>query len=546
MIQKGDSYYHCFGCGAHGDAIQFLMTHQKLNFSEAIESLAQRFHVHLEQVEKVEEQSGPSKSTLKEALHHATHLYHFYLLHTSEGHEALRYLYSRGIDLDFIRLFQIGLAPKKQGILRKIMHAKGVYDEVLIAAGLLSSNNEKGYREFFSSRITFPIRDPLGATIGFSARKYQEDTYGGKYVNTPETALFKKSRVLFGLNYCRKRIAKEKKVIIVEGQIDALRLIQAGFNITVAAQGTAFGEGHLKELLNLGVLEVYLALDADQAGQEAIKKTGNLFQKVGIEVCVVNIPPGEDPDSFLKNHGPPAFLKLLENSIDYLTFLVKHHSSQYNLNSPASKNQLIELISKQIREWDHPLMVHESLRKLAYLTQVSENMIGVENGHTSNLYIKKTANIGLETIDPDLILETDFLRWLILMGQSKPHFIELAKINISYESLHVTSCRHLYQAYLNCYQNSQPTDLISLSIHLEDAGAQQLLSDLLQKIVNKDKADQQFQETIQKILERNWMELREEIKMKIHSAQFDEEEVLKLAKQFNELRENQPKVKLTP
>lgn len=254
MIQKGDSHYHCFGCGAHGDAIQFLMSHQKMSFIEAVESLAQRFHVHLEKLEDKEEQKGPSKALMKEALNFAAQFYHHALLHTAEGHEALQYLYKRGLDLDFIRHFQIGLAPKAHpGLLRKVMQAKSIYPDVLLEAGLLGEGRDGNFRDFFSDRIMFPIHHHTGGVIGFSARKYKEDTFGGKYVNTPETPLFKKSKVLFGLNYCRRRIAKERKAIVVEGQIDALRLIHAGFNITVAGQGTAFGEGHVKELMTLKI-----------------------------------------------------------------------------------------------------------------------------------------------------------------------------------------------------------------------------------------------------------------------------------------------------
>ena len=288
IVQGGDTYYHCFGCGAHGDAIQFLMTHQKMSFGEAVESLAQRFHVHLELVEDRQEKKGVNKALLKEALNDACQFFHFSLLHTSEGHDALQYLYGRGIDLEFIDNFQVGLAPKMQGSLRKVMQAKNIRDEILVEAGLLTSTKEGQWRDFFSDRIMFPIHSHSGEVIGFSGRKYKEETFGGKYVNTPETALFKKSRVLFGLNYSRKRIAKERKAIIVEGQIDALRLIQTGFNVTVAGQGTAFGEGHVKELMILGVNQVFLALDADKAGQEATAKIGHLFQKEGIDVKVVN------------------------------------------------------------------------------------------------------------------------------------------------------------------------------------------------------------------------------------------------------------------
>ena len=149
MIQKGDTHYHCFGCGAHGDAIQFLMAHLKMNFSDAVESLAERFHVHLEYLEDVETNKGPNKTFLKEALEQACRFYHFYLLHTKEGHEVLHYLYKRGIDLDFINQFQVGLAPKIPGYFRKIMHAKFIKDETMALAGLIAESKDGRWRDFF-------------------------------------------------------------------------------------------------------------------------------------------------------------------------------------------------------------------------------------------------------------------------------------------------------------------------------------------------------------------------------------------------------------
>ena len=430
MIQKGDTHYHCFGCGAHGDAISFLMIQLKMNFTDAVESLAQRFNVHLEFSQSSDEKKGPNKTALKQALDHACGFYHLMLLHTAEGHAALNYLYNRGLDLDFIRQFQIGLAPKASGALRKVMHAKSIKDETMMEAGLIAHGKDGGWRDFFYDRITFPIRDASGAVIGFSARKYKEDTFGGKYVNTSETPLFKKSRILFGLNYSRRRIAKERKAIIVEGQIDALRLIEAGFNITVAGQGTAFGDGHVKELMNLGLNQVFLALDADDAGQEAISKIGNLFQKEGVEVRVVRMPPGSDPDAFLREEGQEAFLKLLERSEDFLAFMVRHESRRVNIESPAGKNEIMRTILQKIYDWDQPLMIHESKRKLAQLLQVPESMVGIDQLHNPNLYIKKSASAGLQSVDPDRILEIDFLRWLFLMGVAQPHLLQTAQRNV--------------------------------------------------------------------------------------------------------------------
>jgi DNA primase len=540
MVQKGDTHYHCFGCGAHGDAIQFLMEHQKLTFTDSIEFLAQRFNVLLEVKEGKEEETGPKKGYIKEALHFACDLFHFYLLHTEEGHEALQYLYKRGLDLDFIRKFRIGLAPKTSGVTRKAMHAKRFSDEVLQAAGLITDKK----REFFQERITFPICDATGAVIGFSARKYHEETFGGKYVNTPETPLFKKSRVLFGLNYSRRRIAKERQAIIVEGQIDALRLIDTGFDITVAGQGTAFGEGHIREMLQLGVHQVWLAFDPDEAGQNAAMKVGDLFQKASVEVKIVALPAGMDPDSFLRRKGPEAFSELIANSVDYLTFLVAHLSKQIDMNSPAGKNELVQQIANQIRQWDQPVMVQESLRKLATLTRIPETLIGVDTSRSPNMYIKKRANAGLHEINPDLILETDFLRWPFLMGEQQPEFVELARANIQKEQLRVPACQNLYAVYLKSYAEETPRDLLSLVMELGDESGQEVLSVLMQKRINRDRGKDQLIETMQRILDRNWMQERERIQMQIQAGDLNDDQVIELMKTFDEIKKAQPKVKV--
>lgn len=535
IIQKGDTHYHCFGCGAHGDAIQFLMSHQKMSFADSVEYLAQRFQVHLEKVEDNKEK-GPDKTPLKSALEAACLFFHFCLLHTLEGHEALHYLFSRGIDLEFIHHFKIGLAPKNPGIFRKAMHSKGISDQVLRDAGLLSLTKEGKWRDFFSDRITFPIHHYSGYVIGFSARKYKNGTFGGKYVNTPETPLFKKSRVLFGLNYSRKRIAKERKAIVVEGQVDALRLIQSGFNFTVAGQGTAFGIEHVKELTQLGINTVYLALDSDQAGQEAACKIGHLFQKEGVEARIIQMPAGSDPDVFLREEGPDAFLKLLETSMEYLQFLIRHLSQNFNIDSPAAKNEMIHHATKLIREWDHPLMVHETLRKLAHMMKVPEDMVGVGRDHVPHVYVKTTGSIGMQTIDPDRILETDLLRWLLLIGQEQRQIVELIMQYLSKEDFHVSICQKIFDQYRHNWESGKSCDLIALAIDLDDAEGQLVLSDLVQKKINKERSDQLVLETIQKMLDRNWIMKREAIKMKIQSGSCSDTEVIELVKQFDSLK----------
>ena len=542
VVQRGEQHYHCFGCGAHGDAIQFLMLHLKMNFSEAVQHLAQRFNVSLHYA-AAEQDQGPNKAALKEALRLANEFYQFMLLHTSEGHEALHYLYKRGIDLDFVRQFGIGYAPRSSGMLRKALHSKFVKDQIMAEAGLIQEAKTGGWRDFFHERITFPICDAAGNPIGFSARKFKEATYGGKYVNSPETPLFKKSRVLFGLHHCRRRIAKEQEAMIVEGQIDALRLIAAGFGITVAGQGTAFGEGHLKELMTLGIHRVFLALDSDEAGRQAAMKIGHLFQKNGVEVKVVQLPAGSDPDSFLREQGPERFLEQMHGSVDYIRFAVDCLGAKRDIDSPAGKNQLVGELVKQIRSWDQPVMVHESLRKLAHLVRVPEEMVGVGQEYMPNLFVKKAAVAGLQSVDPDKILESDLLRWLLLEGQEQELFFEIAMFNLQPESFRDPVCQGVYRVLLERFCKGSKGDLISIAGHLEEVmGGQELLTELLQKKINRDRAESHFKETVQKILERNWMLKREEVKSRIHSAQLSEEEALALAKEFDQIKRSPPKI----
>lgn len=534
LIHKGDSHYHCFGCGAHGDAISFLMEYAKMTFVEALESLAERFQVSLEKVE--EEEKGPDKKKLKQVLERASVFYRFFLLHSDEGKIALQYLYKRDIDLAFIERFEIGYAPKQGDMLYKLLKAEGFPDEDLQLAGLYLPSRRK---DFFTERITFPIRDRMGAVIGFSARKFKEETFGGKYINTSETPLFKKSQVLFGFCYSRHRMAKERKAIIVEGQIDALRLIFEGFDFTVAGQGTAFGDGHVKELLGLGVQQVYLAFDGDRAGKEAAVKVGDLFQKKGVEVLLLSLPTGSDPDSFLREKGKEAFAKLLENGIDYLSFYYRHLSESQDLTSPAQKNTIVEKIASTIRAWEHPVLVHESLKKLAKMADLPPEALGsqmVSPPIQAPRYYPKTPL----TIQPDRILEMDLLRWLLVFPDpTSSHFLMIQK-NLCKKDFRIPACAEFFETYLRLSLEERK-EWLTLAGHLTKQEEQDLFHELLQKKINKQRASEHVQETIKKILQRNWMQQKEEILERMRKSP-TEEESFRLSQEFNELNKKPPEI----
>ncbi len=541
IVDVSDHHYHCYGCGAHGDAIGFLMELNKMSFSDAVEALAQRFGVHLDHEESSDAPKGPPKQKLREVMTFAGRFFHFCLLHTEEGQEALNYLYQRGLDLAFIRRFEIGLAPSDGDLLPELCREKRWGFDLLETVGL-AVHRQGRRRSFFDSRITFPIRDPMGNIIGFSARKYKEETFGGKYVNTPETPLFKKSRVLFGLDASRRRIAKEHQVIIVEGQIDALRLIEEGFNFSVAGQGTAFGKDHAAELIKLGVQKVFLAMDADEAGREASAKVGNLFQKEGVEVRVVEMEPGSDPDTLLREEGPEAFHKRLDSSIDYLTFLVNHNGRYINLDTPSGKNQLVTKLTAQIREWSKPVMVHESLRKLAGLAHVPEEIVGVGQQPMRNYAIQQSATVrahgGIE-IDPDRILEMDLLRLLLLTAKEKPELAKLIQREIAPEALHNGLCQETYRIALSRIEEGKPLDLFSLAMSSEKI--QEALDELNARKVNPDRLEELVVTTVNKILERNWLQQRQQVQVKIQSATQSYDESMVLVQEMADLGNQPPK-----
>lgn len=541
QIGRGDAHYHCFGCGAHGDAIQFLMDFNGLNFTDAVQQLADRFGVTLECVEKGEKYKGINKRRLKEAMGEAARFYHFYLMRTQEGHQALKYLFNRGLNQKFIEGFEFGFAPKEKDLFQIYMKEKGFSKKELAQCGLVKEKDQ-GTRDFFYDRITIPIKDALGGVIGFTARKWKEETFGGKYVNTPETPLFKKSRVLFGLPYCRRRIAKEQQALIVEGQLDALRLIEAGITFTVSGQGTAFGQEHAQELLNLGIKKVYLAFDADQAGKEATRKVGDLFQKEGIEVLVIDIPYGKDPDTLLQQEGKDKFLKRIEVALDYLTFLVHFLSEKIDVTSPAGKSQVVREVTQQIKSWGNRLMEHESLKKLAELLSLPQNVL-MEGGMGSapRVSIRTGSRLGEMAVPLQNFLEKELLRFLLLLAQDEGVLV-VAKANISPETLKDPIYREIYSRLLEVLEEGSHSVNFSLYEKLETDEARRLLDELTSKKMELKDAKAHLEEAVRKLLERNWMERREAIKMKLHSGELTDDEALEMVKEFDRLKSERPKV----
>jgi DNA primase len=296
--------YHCFGCGVGGDSISFVRETESLDFVGAIEWLAERFRVPLEYEDASPEADAKRhrRQRLYALLDQAAAFYERVLWETPAGEPVREYLTSRGLGEEVCREFRLGLSPSGAK-LSKGAAEKGFTREELAAAGLLSRRGG----DYFERRLMFPLTDARGRIVGFQARKLHEnDPLRGKYVNSPESELFRKSNVLYGFNLARAAISKEDRALVVEGNTDVIALRQAGVLPVVASMGTALTEAQLKELGRL-TKRVYLCFDADAAGEDATLRGMELALKQGFDVRVVALPkgkdPADDPDGFEERLG---------------------------------------------------------------------------------------------------------------------------------------------------------------------------------------------------------------------------------------------------
>lgn len=313
-VDPVDKLYYCFGCGKGGDVVRFVQESENLDFAGAIEWLADRFRVTLEYEESSPQADAARRrrERLTALLEQATKYFERVLWDTEAGAPVREYLTGRGLGDGIAKEFRLGLSPG-QGLVAKARES-GFAAEEIRAAGLA---NQRG-NDYFPFRLMFPLADARGRVIGFQARRLRDDDpLKGKYVNTPESELFKKGHVLYGLHLARQAVAKQDRAVVVEGNTDVIALRQAGVEAVVASMGTALTDAQLRELGRL-TKRLFLCFDADAAGQEATLRGMELAVKQGFDVRVVALPKGQDPAD-----APDAFADRLGSAESYLYYRVR-------------------------------------------------------------------------------------------------------------------------------------------------------------------------------------------------------------------------------
>ena len=411
IVNPDSNTYHCFGCGVGGNVFRFVMAIENLDFPSAVQLLARKYNVMIPEPKPYHGKSDSSGShpdyNLRERLyqlHEKLAAWYMAFLKNNPDSKAAAYFRSRDIDPGQALRFQIGAAPDSWDAMMQWARNAGFTLEELKAAHLVSeSKSHSGkYFDFFRNRLIFPIWNEQGRVVGFSARQIEKEQGGGKYVNSVESPIFKKGRILYGLNFARPEIPKKGSVILCEGQMDVIAMHSAGCTNAVAPQGTAFGEDQAA-ILRRYTDTVLLATDSDNAGTKAVLKDAAILLPRGFHLKVVSFPGGKDPDELLHNSGAEAVRQAVASASDFFEFLLHLSSAEHDRNSPDGKIRIVSFLLQYIRLLDSEVARDSYLNWLAGQLNLSEEKLALEmrRAESARPYTPSSSERLVKTLDSE-------------------------------------------------------------------------------------------------------------------------------------------------
>lgn len=361
-VAPGKQMYYCFGCGAGGNVFTFLMEYENFTFGEAMEALAERAGIELPRQEynAAQRKEADKRSRLLE-INKEAGKYFYTLLRNERGKHAFSYFKKRKLSDETMQKFGLGYSDQYSDDLYKYLRAKGYEDEILKETGLVTIDERRGGHDKFWNRAMFPIMDVHSKVIGFGGRVMGDGE--PKYLNSPETRIFDKSRNLYGLNFARS--TRKSQILLCEGYMDVIALHQAGFDNAVASLGTSLTSGHAN-LLKRYTKEVYLTYDSDGAGVKAALRAIPILKEVGIAVKVINMQPYKDPDEFIKELGAAAYQERIDHAENSFLFEVRMAEQQYDMHDPEGKTAFYNEVAKKLCNFT------EKLERDNYIQAVAE------------------------------------------------------------------------------------------------------------------------------------------------------------------------------
>jgi len=466
-VSPDKQFFHCFGCQESGTALGFIMLHDRLAFVEAVESLAGSIGIDVPRERNFSPKERQPDSELLEALSKAAD---FYKTQLKGSDPAKQYLKVRGVSGTLARDFQLGYAPAGWQVLEANLN--GVTRESLIDAGLISHGEKGKHYDRFRDRIIFPIRNTRGQIIGFGGRLMSPDS-GPKYLNSPETQAFKKGEELYGLYEARKSRSRLEKILIVEGYMDVLSLVQSGIANVVATLGTATNETHFQKLFR-HTNEIVLCFDGDTAGRQAGWKA--LERAIPTltdqkQVKLAFLPEGEDPDTLVQKHGAKGFERLLQNSTSGLSYLIHKLSDGLDLDSLDDKAKFFGLCQPYIEK------MKEGILKELFQQKVS-NIAGLKTEVRSRKSVTRRQQTDLKGSKLEIKLCSYLLKF--------PQLWTTTKLDSKEEYRYLLNKTPLIGRILEELQNSPCSDSEELLVRLMDEPNYQYLADLARKSVEID------------------------------------------------------------
>ena len=350
-VSRSKQMYYCFGCGAGGNVFTFLMEYENDTFPEAVKALADRAGISLPEADESEEaKREQSKRSRLLAINKEAAKYFYFQLRAKQGEPGLHYLRKRQLTDETIHRFGLGYANKTADDLVRYLKGKGYSEELIREAGLCNTDEKHGMYDKFWNRVMFPIEDINHRVIGFGGRVMGDGK--PKYLNSPETPIFDKSRNLYGLNFARS--SRKGNIILCEGYMDVIAMHQAGFTNAVASLGTAFTAQHAL-LLKRYTDQAVLTYDSDGAGIRAALRAIPILKEAGISAKVLNMKPYKDPDEFIKNLGREEFQKRIDEAVNSFLFEISVIRSEYNMQDPESKTGFYNAVAKKLLEFPEKL-----------------------------------------------------------------------------------------------------------------------------------------------------------------------------------------------
>ena len=498
-VSRQKQMYYCFGCGAGGNVFTFIMEYENYTFVEALKMLAERAGIELPEEEYSKETK--EKADLKTAILEVNKLaakYYYAQLKTEQGKLAHDYLTGRKLSEETITAFGLGYSTKYRDDLYRYLKTKGYRDEVIAKAGLISIDEKQGVYDKFWNRVMFPIMDANNRVIGFGGRVMGDAK--PKYLNSPETIVFDKSRNLYGLN--RARTSRKPYFLICEGYMDVIALHQAGFTNAVASLGTALTSGHAS-LIKRYVNEVYLTYDSDEAGTKAALRGIPILKEAGITAKVLRMDPYKDPDEFIKNLGAEAFEERIRQARNGFMFSLEILEKDYDMNSPEGKTEFYNKVAKRLCNFEEEIernnyieavaktyhLGYETLRKLVAKMAVKTGLA------TPASRPKQALNREKNKEDGNLISQKVLITWLL---EDEKIFRQIKKYITPKdftEKLYTTVAELLYQQYENGALN--PAQIMN---HFTDEEEHREVASLfhtkIKELTTKSEQEKALKETI--------------------------------------------------